>query len=387
MSNDSSVRALRYGMVGGGPGAFIGDVHRRAIALDPNTNLVAGAFSRSYEGTQEIGRRLMLDDSRLYRDYAEMAKAESSREDGIDFVVIVTPNNSHYEISKTFLDHGIHVVCDKPLTTTLEDAETLGEVVEKSGLMFGVTYTYTGYPMVKHARALVRSGALGRIRFVNAEYPQEWLSTAAEQDGSNKQANWRTDPSQSGPVNCVGDIGTHVENMVSYVTGLKIRRLSARLDSFVAGRQLDDNASILVDYEGGATGIYWSSQIAVGCINGLRIRVFGENGSIEFLQEEPDKLKVFGLDHPAQIVVRGRDKMLGNAAENVRVPGGHPEGYFEAFANIYRTFTGALRKRQAGEPLGEFDDDYPHVGDGIQGVRFVARVVESAHNDSRWVDF
>ena len=374
-------------MVGGGPGAFIGDVHRRSIALDPNTDLVAGTFSRSYDGTLSVGRELMLDETRLYRDYAGMAKAESARDDGIDFVVIVTPNNSHYEISRTFLDHGIHVVCDKPLTTTLEDAEALGRLVDETGLMFGVTYTYTGYPLVKHARALCQSGELGRIRFVNAEYPQEWLSTAAEKDGTNKQAGWRTDPAQSGPVNCVGDIGTHVENMVSYVTGLRIRRLSARLDSFVGGRQLDDNASILIDYEGGATGIYWSSQIAVGCINGLRIRVFGEDGSIEFLQEEPDRLKVFRLDRPAQVVVRGRDTMLGNAGQTVRVPAGHPEGYFEAFANIYRTFTTALRKRLAGESLGEYDDDYPGVREGIRGVRFVARVVESARNDSRWVDF
>jgi len=380
-------RPLRYGMVGGGPGAFIGDVHRRAIALDPNTELVAGVFSRNQQASLVTARSLLLDQSRIYRDYQSMADEEAKRDDGIDFVVIVTPNVSHFEIAKAFLQAGIHVVCDKPLTTELADAESLGALVRDTGLLFAVTYTYTGYPIVKHARELVRSGALGAIRFVNAEYPQEWLAQRSEDEEGNRQAAWRTDPSQSGKSNCVGDIGTHIENMVSYVTGLEIERLSARLDSFVEGRTLDDNATIMVDYAGGARGLYWSSQIAIGRDNGLRVRVFGEKGSIEFFQEEPNHLTLSLIDAPTQIISRGRDALGTRGDGLVRVPAGHPEGYFEAFANIYLTFTGALRKRLSGEKLDEADMDFPQVEDGIQGVRFVTRVVESNESDGSWTQF
>jgi predicted dehydrogenase len=374
-------------MIGGGPGAFIGDVHRRAIALEPNTQLVAGVFSRNPEASRETAQSLLLDESRVYPDYRTMAKQEAQREDGIDFVVIVTPNVSHFEIASAFLEAGIHVVCDKPLTTELSDAEALGKLVEKTGLLFGVTYTYTGYPAVKHARELVQSGSLGKIRFVNAEYPQEWLAKRSELEEGNRQAAWRTDPSQSGKSNCVGDIGTHIENMVSYVTGLEIERLSARLDSFVEGRTLDDNATIMVDYKSGARGLYWSSQVAIGRDNGLRVRVFGEKGSLEFFQEDPNYLRVSFLDGPTQIISRGRDTLGARGDGLVRIPAGHPEGYFEAFANIYKTFTGALRKRIAGEGLEEADLDFPQVDDGIQGVRFVTRVVESSQNDGRWTQF
>jgi predicted dehydrogenase len=384
---EQRTRPLSYGMVGGGPGAFIGDVHRRAIALDPNTRLVAGVFSRDTQASLQTARELLLDESRVYRDYAEMAEREAARDDGVDFIVIVTPNVSHFDIARTFLEAGIHVVCDKPLTTELADAEALGALVAKTGLLFGVTYTYTGYPTVKKARDLVRSGALGRIRFVNAEYPQEWLATRAEDQAGNRQASWRTDPSQSGKSNCVGDIGTHVENMVSYVTGLEIESLSARLDSFVEGRALDDNATVMVNYRGGATGVYWTSQVAIGTDNALRIRVFGEKGSVEFSQEDPNYLTYVPLDAPAQTLSRGRDDLGERGQSLVRLPAGHPEGYFEAFANIYKTFTDALRKRRAGEPLGDDDLDFPNVDDGIQGVRFVTRVVESAARKSSWVDF
>ncbi len=385
--SEKAKRPLSYGMIGGGPGAFIGDVHRRAIALDLDTRLVAGVFSRDREASLQTGQELFLDESRVYRDYGEMAKEEAAREDGIDFAVIVTPNVSHFAIAEAFLDAGIHVVCDKPLTTELGDAEKLGSIVSERDLLFAVTYTYTGYPAVKKARELVRSGALGKIRFVNAEYPQEWLATKAENEEGNRQASWRTDPSQSGKSNCVGDIGTHIENMVSYVTGLEIASLSARLDSFVEGRKLDDNATIMVNYAGGATGLYWSSQVAIGTDNALRIRVFGEKGAIEFFQEDPNYLKYTPIDAPAQILSRGRDDLGERGQSLVRVPAGHPEGYFEAFANIYRTFTGALRKRLAGEPLSDADRDFPTVNDGIQGVRFVTRVVESAANKSAWVNF
>ncbi|MFP4550571.1 MAG: Gfo/Idh/MocA family protein [Spirochaetales bacterium] len=380
-------RALRYGMIGGGPGAFIGDVHRKAIALDPNTELVAGVFSRDRKKSLETAQALLLDESRIYESYQDMAKAESSREDGIDFVVIVTPNVSHFEIASAFLETGIHVVCDKPLTTELSDAEQLGALVDSTGLLFGVTYTYTGYPIVKHARELVQSGKLGPIRFVNAEYPQEWLARKAEDQEGNRQAAWRTDPSQSGKSNCVGDIGTHIENMVSYVTGLEIERLSARLDRFVGGRRLDDNATIMIDYKGGARGLYWSSQIAVGRDNGLRVRVFGEHGSIEFFQERPNHLTLCSLDGPMQIISRGRDSLGERGDSLVRVPAGHPEGYFEAFANIYKTYTDALRKKLSGRSLTESDLDFPTVHDGVQGVRFVTRVVESSEQDSAWINF
>ncbi len=384
---EKTKRPLYYGMVGGGPGAFIGDVHRRAIALEPNTELVAGVFSRDHQSSLETGRDLLMDESRVYRDYKEMAAKESARDDGIDFVSIVTPNVSHFRIAEAFLKAGIHVVCDKPLTTELADAEELGRLVKDTGLLFGVTYTYTGYPVVKKARELVASGALGRIRFVNAEYPQEWLATSAENEEGNRQASWRTDPSQSGKSNCVGDIGTHVENMVSYVTGLEIDKLSARLDSFVEGRKLDDNATIMVNYQGGATGVYWTSQVAIGTDNALRIRVFGDKGSIEFSQENPNYLTFATLDGPVQTLSRGRDDLGDRGGSLVRIPAGHPEGYFEAFANIYKTFTGALRKRLNGEHLTEADLDFPSVDDGIQGVRFVTRVLESSGKQNAWVDF
>lgn len=380
-------RPLRYGMVGGGAGSFIGDVHRRSIALDPNTHLVAGVFSRDQSNTLETGKSFFISEDRLYPDYAEMAQAEAARDDRIDFAVIVTPNVSHFAIAEAFLEAGIPVVCDKPLTTNLEDAEALGELVKKSGLLFGVTYTYTGYPVVKHARELIRSGKLGPVRFVNAEYPQEWLATPAEAAGDNKQAEWRTDPAQSGISNCVGDIGTHIENMVSYVTGLEIESLSARLDKFVSGRALDDNATIMVNYQGGAKGVYWSSQIAVGYDNALKLRVFCEKGTVEFEQEHCNYLTVTTLDSPKQLISRGRDKLLARWPELKRLPSGHPEGYFEGMANIYKTFTGALRKILVGETPDNDDFDFPSVEDGIQGVRFVTRAVESANNNSNWVKF
>lgn len=373
-------------MIGGGPGAFIGDVHRKAIAFDRSAELVAGCFSSDFSKTEVTGRELDLDESRLYRTPAEMASAEKERADGIDFAVIVTPNFLHYATAKAFLEAGIHVACDKPLTFETEEAEELKRLAESRGLLFLVTYTYTGYPMVKHAQALVAEGRLGAIRFVNAEYPQEWLASDVEKSGQ-KQASWRTDPAKSGKANCLGDIGTHVENLVSYVTGLQIEAVSARLDRFVGGRQLDDNATVMVRYKGGAQGLYWSSQIAVGCDNALRIRVFGEAGALEFRQEEPNYLYFTPLGEPAQRLSRGRDALAARAGELSRIPSGHPEGYYEAFANLYRTFAGALRKKLAGEPLSESDLDFPSVDDGIAGVYFVDRCVASAEAQGQWTSF
>ena len=377
---------LTYGMVGGGEGAFIGAVHRMSIALDGGAGLLAGCFSRAPENTLATGRALGVPEDRLYRTFGEMADGEAKRKDGIDFVVIVTPNASHHPAAKAFLARGMHVVCDKPLTLEVDEAEELGSLAKQNGLLFCVTYTYTGYPAVKHAREMIARGDLGTVRFVNAEYPQEWLATPIEKQGQ-KQAAWRADPEQTGKANCVGDIGSHVENMVRYLTGLEITRLCARLDSFVDGRVLDDNASIMVDYRGGAKGLYWSSQIAIGYDNALRVRVFGDKGSIQWSQENPNYLTVSRLGQPTEVLSRGRDAFYPHAQGYSRIPSGHPEGYFEAFANIYKTFTAALAKKKAGSALTEADLDFPGIEDGISGVRFIGRCVESSKRGAAWVDF
>ncbi|MBD3305102.1 gfo/Idh/MocA family oxidoreductase [candidate division KSB3 bacterium] len=377
---------LRYGMVGGGQGAFIGDVHRKAANFDGKADIVAGCFSRDYQNTLETGEIVGIEPERLYRSYQDMAVAEGQRHDPIDFVIIVTPNNSHCAIAKAFLEQGIPVVCDKPLTVSIAEAESLQKLVKEKALPFCVTYTYSGYPMVKQAREMVKRGDIGDIRFVNAEYPHDWLAMPFEKTG-NKQAAWRTDPAQSGISNCVGDIGTHVEHLVSYVTGLKMTSLCARLDTFVEGRALDDNASIMVTYANGAKGMYWSSQIAVGLDNALRIRVYGTKGGIEWFQEDPNYLKVAYLEKPTEILSRGRDRLYARPQSLVRVPSGLPEGYYEAFANIYLTFINALIKRKAGEPLTEADQDFPGITDGINGVKFIEKCVESSQQGATWVDF
>ena len=377
---------LRYGMVGGGQGAFIGDVHRKAISLDGSATLVAGCFSRSHDNTLATGRGMGLADDRLYRSFEAMAEAEAKRKDGIDFAVIVTPNAAHYAAAKAFLSRGIPVVCDKPLVFEVKEAEELAALAEQKDVLFCVTYTYTGYPAVKHAREMIARGDIGELRFVNAEYPQEWLSTLLEKEGQ-KQAAWRNDPAQTGKSNCVGDIGSHVENMVRYMTRLQITRLCARLDTFVPGRVLDDNASILVEYQGGAKGLYWSSQIAVGYDNALRVRIFGSQGSIQWSQESPNYLTVSRLGQPTVVLSRGRDGFYPHAQAYSRIPSGHPEGYFEAFANIYKTFTAALAKKKAGRALAENDLDFPNAADGISGVRFIGKCVESSQKGAVWVDF
>ncbi|NQT80085.1 MAG: Gfo/Idh/MocA family oxidoreductase [Candidatus Aminicenantes bacterium] len=377
---------LKYGMVGGGQGAFIGDVHRKAVAMDGKAELVAGCFSKGFENTLSTGEILGLDKERLYKTYQEMAEAEGKRGDKIDFLIIVTPNNSHFPIAKLALQNGIHVVCDKPLTTDSKNAEELERISTENDLLFCVTYTYTGYPIVKHMREMITKGDLGTIRFVNAEYPQDWLATPLEKTGQ-KQSVWRTDPKQTGISNCVGDIGSHIENMVSYLTGLKIQSLCARLDTFVEGRILDDNASILVNYDTGAKGLYWSSQIAVGHDNGLRVRIYGTKGSLEWSQENPNYLKISHLDKPTENISRGRDDLYPHAQSFSRIPPGHPEGYFEAFANIYSTFISSLKKKISGEALSESDFDFPGVQDGIQGVNFIEKCVESSQKGSLWIDF
>ncbi len=385
-SGETKVGTITYGMVGGGRGAFIGSVHRKAIAMDGLASLAAGCFSTDYENTRETGASVGVPDDRLYKDYRQLIRAEAKRSNGIDFVVIVTPNVSHYPIARFALENGIHVMCDKPLTTSSADAKILGTLAKRKGLLFGVMYTYTGYPMVRHMRETVAAGELGDIRFVSAEYPQDWLATPLEKTGQ-KQALSRTDPKKAGISNCVADIGSHVENMVSYVTGLEIRSLLARLDRFGEGRTLEDNASILVEYKGGAKGMYWSSQIAVGHDNGLRIRIYGTKASLEWSQEDPNYCRVAYVGKPTVRLSRGRDALYPAARQMSRLPSGHPEGYFECFANIYSSFVRAVQKKTAGEPLTADDLQFPGVDEGIRGVRFIERCVESSCSGAKWVRF
>jgi len=380
------MKKLHYGMVGGGKGAFIGNIHRQAIALDNLARLTAGSFSHDFSNTLEIGMDLEIPSDRLYPTYLEMAQKEAARKDRIDFVSIVTPNYLHFPIAKAFLNAGINVVCDKPLALRESEARELDELTIKNGLLFAVTYAYTGYPLVKQAREMVKRGDLGDIRFINAEYPQDWLLKQFESDG-HKLKSWRANPSVAGISNCVGDIGTHIEYLVSYITGLKIKSLCARLDTFMEGHELDDNATILLEFEGGAKGVYWTSQTAIGYDNGLKIRIFGSKGSLRWSQEDPNYLVVSKLNSPTEIISRGRDDLYPKAQDYSRIPAGHPEGYIEAFANIYRAFTNALLKKSLGDIVTEEELDFPNARDGANGVRFVEKCVESSKKGAIWVEF
>lgn len=383
-ASGAKIRKLRYAMAGGGPGAFIGEVHRKAIAMDGLAGIVAGCFSRSSEGTLATGDALGLPPGRLYPTAAEMLEAEAGREDRPHFVVVVTPNDAHYPIARRALELGFHVVCDKPLATSTRDAEDLARLAAKNKLLFCVAYAYSASPIVKHIRDLIAAGEIGSVRFVNAEYPQEWLATALEKEGQ-KQAAWRTDPARAGISNCVGDIGSHIEHTVAYMTGLRIARLSARLDAFGAGRVLDDNATVLIDYEGGARGVAWSSQIAVGHDNDLRVRIYGTKGAIRWAQEDPNHAVVSYLDRPTGVISRGRDPLSPRARSLSRIPSGHPEGYFECFANLYSTFITALVKTLAGEPPTKDDLDFPSVEDGVRGVKYIEACVASSKQDAKWI--
>lgn len=375
---------LRYGMVGGGLGAFIGGVHRRAIALEETADLVAGCFSSRPEKNQETGDFYGLAKDRIYGSYEEMAREEAKREDGIDFVCIVTPNATHYEIAKAFLEAGIHVSCEKPLCFTVEQAEELARLSREKGLHFAVTYTYTGYGMVKLAKKLVSEGAIGDIVNVNAEYLQDWLidEIGGGDQTTTKMSVWRTDPEKSGISNCVGDIGTHIEDTVGYITGMHPKKVAAVLDHY--GMDLELNANILVEYENGVHGVYSCSQVCAGHLNGLVIRIFGSEGAIEWVQEEPDCLKVTKKGQPEQIYHRGTGYVSGRAADLNHIPSGHPEGLTYAFANIYHGFMGAVLKTVNGETAAPEDLDFPSVEDGLTGVRFVHAVVKSSQNDSVW---
>ncbi len=372
-------------MVGGGRGAFIGGVHRIAAAIDGKIELVCGAFSSSPEKSKASAADLLIPPDRAYGTYQEMMRAEAKRPvgDRMDFVAIVTPNSTHFPIAMAALSAGFHVVCDKPMTLTLDQALKLQAKVNQTGLLFALTHNYTGNAMVKSARELVRSGQLGKIRRIVSEYPQGWLATRLESSGQ-KQADWRTDPKRAGGTCCIGDIGSHAENLAEYITGLKIKELCADLATFVKGRPLDDDGSILAHFENGAQGIIWASQIAIGCENGLNIRVFGEKGSLEWHQQEPNSLIVDWLDKPREIR-RTATPYAGVAAGAVsRIPAGHPEGYLEAFANIYRNFACALEAKLAGKKVIEEKYDYPTVHDGVRGMAFLETVVKSNKKGSVW---
>lgn len=376
-------RKLRYGMVGGGPGSFIGDAHRKAISIDGEAVLCAGSFSRSYEKSLETAQQLGIPEDRCYASYQEMAEKEAAREDGIEFVVVVTPNSSHFEICKAFLNAGIHVACDKPVTISLAQAKELEELAERKGLLFMVTYTYMGHVTAKYARDLIRSGAIGEVRTVMAEYPQGWL--AFEGDFGGKQGEWRCDPALSGGVNCLGDLGTHVENAVATFTGLKIRRVLAKMDVIVPGRVLDDNDSVLVEYENGASGIYWTSQVAIGSDNSLRIRIYGSKGTILWFQENPEKITIIDADGTIREVHRGYAQVTPDAARYGRLPSGHTEGWLEAMGNLYRSFAQCIHAVQEGSFTRE-QIDYPTITDGVEGLAFVEACLESSRNGNVWVD-
>ncbi len=377
-------KQVHYGMVGGDVHAFIGEVHRKAINFDTRAQLVAGCFSNIPEYNVETGEAYCVDSSRVYADYKEMAEKESGREDGIDFVSIVTPNFLHYEIAKEFLMHGINVVCEKPLCFEVEQAEELYALAKEKDLLFAVTYGYTGYTMSKVIKEMIAEGKIGKIASVNAEYAQDWLlDDLAPQEGAELNLSvWRKDPKFSGISNCVGDIGTHIENYVHYVTGLKIKRLLATTNKY--GHPLELNANILVEYENGVNGAYWCSQIASGHLNGLVVRIYGDLGGIEWEQESPDVIRYTPKGGATQLISRASGYITEKAGGYSRIPAGHPEGLYVGFANIYMNYITAIIQKRNGEDVSTID--FPCVADGLAGVKFVHAVVHSADNNSQWVD-
>ncbi|CAG1019054.1 putative oxidoreductase YdgJ [Burkholderiaceae bacterium] len=379
-------RKLRCAMVGGGRDAFIGRVHRHAMALDGRIELVAGALSSQPEKARASGRDLGLRDERNHGSWQALLAHELllPADQRIDFVVIVTPNDVHYEVAKAFADAGVHVVCDKPLVHTSEQAAELAQIVERRGTVFGVTYNYSGYPMVREAREMVRAGVIGEVRKVVVEYHQGWLAT---QPAGNKQAEWRADPARSGAAGAIADIGSHAENLVATVTGLRIESLCADLHAFVPGRRLDDDASLLLRFHGGARGVLIASQIAAGCENDLRLRVFGSLGTLDWRQETPDRLVHARIDGPRQILTRGSPWLSEAAQRACRTPAGHPEAFIEAFANVYRGVCADIHARLAGSRADPIEADYPRIEDGARGVRFIEKAVQSAASAHKWTAF
>lgn len=373
-------------MVGGGADAFIGAVHRSAAFLDGQAELVAGAFSSSAKKSTASGKQLFVDPARSYSDYQTMAAEEKKLPAGerIDFVSIVTPNFLHFPVAKTFLEAGFHVVCDKPVTFTLAEAKALKKIIAKTGKIFALTHNYTGYPMVREAKELVRRGKLGKIQKIVVEYPQDWLISPLEKSGQ-KQADWRTDPKRAGISCCMGDIGTHAENLARYVSGLEIESLCAELTTFVPGRKLEDDGNVLIRYKGGAKGILYASQISAGEENALSLRVYGTKGGLEWHQEDPNELILKSVGQPRQILRRGNGYLSKAAQDASRLPPGHPEAFIEAFANIYQGAFAAIRAAERGRPLK--NPDFPGIDDGIVGMAFIETVVKSSKSTQKWTKF
>jgi predicted dehydrogenase len=376
-------KRIRLGMVGGGSGAFIGAVHRMAARLDDHFELVAGALSSTPEKAKASGAELGLDPTRSYSDFREMAIREAKLKNGIEAVAIVTPNHVHYEAAKEFLKRGIHVICDKPLTSTLADAKKMKKLADESDALFVLTHNYTGYPMVRQARAMVANGDIGAVRLVQMEYPQDWLTENIEQSGQ-KQAAWRTDPKRSGAGGCIGDIGTHAFNLLHYVTGLKTNELAAELSSFVEGRALDDNVQVMLRLANGARGSLWASQVAPGNENGLRLRVYGSRGGLEWAQEHPNQLRHAPFGEPVRTVSRGTGAVGPDGQRVTRLPSGHPEGYLEAFATVYAEIAEAIRAARGPAPLPA-EVNFPTIDDGIEGLAFIEAALRSSADNGRWV--
>ena len=380
-------RKLRMGMVGGGRGAFIGAVHRMAANLDGKIELVAGAFSSSPEKSKLSGEDFFLDPERVYESYQEMAEKEAAREDKIDFVSIVVQNHLHFDVAKTFLEAGFNVICDKPMTRTLEEARALRDIVDETGQIFCLTHNYTGYPMVKEARRMVKDGEIGRILKIVAEYPQGYAVGDVEGDGQGQISNWRSDPKIAGSSNCMGDIGTHAHNLVRYITGLEIEEMCSELTAFIPDRELDDDGNNLIRFEGGAKGIIYASQISNGDENALNIRVYGTKASLEWHQEDPNELIVKYANAPRKIYRRGND-YLGEAAQNnSRTPFAHPEGFIEAFANIYLAAAQAIADKIDGNTPPDEGYDFPDATDGIAGLAFIETAVKSSGSEDKWLQF
>ncbi|MFT4095050.1 MAG: Gfo/Idh/MocA family oxidoreductase [Niabella sp.] len=377
---------LRAGMIGGGKGAFIGAVHRIGLNMDGLIELSCGALSQNPETAKESGRALFLPEHRIYTSYKELFEKESRlpEDQRIHFVSVVTPNFAHFEPAMLALDHGFHVVIDKPMTLTLDEAKQLKQKVDETGLLLALTHTYASYPMVKQAKKMVADGVLGSIRKIYVEYPQGWLSQLSEKEG-NKQASWRTDPAKSGKAGCMGDIGTHAAHLAEYISGQKITQLCASLNIVVPGRQLDDDGAMLLRFDKGATGVLIASQVAAGEENDLKIRMYGEKGGLEWHQQEPNTLILKWADAPAQIYRTGNGYLSDIAKFNTRTPGGHPEGYLEAFANIYRNFALALVAKMKGEQPDPLID-FPTVDDGVRGMAFIENVVAASASDKKWWD-
>jgi predicted dehydrogenase len=374
---------IRYGMVGGGQGAFIGAVHRIAARIDDKYELVAGALSSDAARAKASGAELGLAEDRCYTDFKTMAKAEAKRADGIEVVSIVTPNHMHFPAAKAFIEAGIHVICDKPLSLNLKEALALEKLLAKNPkVIFALTHNYSGYPMIRQARAMVAAGELGEIRLVQGEYPQDWLTTDLEKSGQ-KQAAWRTDPKRSGAGGCVGDIGTHTYQLATYVSGLTLQELSADLTSFVKGRKLDDNVSAMLRFKGGAKGHIWASQVAPGHENGLKLRIYGTKGGLEWTQADPNYLWYTPFGEPKRLITRGGAGSGPAAARVTRVPSGHPEGYLEGFANIYTEVARAVEAKRAGKKVDK-DVDFPGIEDGVKGMAFIEACVKSSAKNGKW---